>query len=92
MYILLFLLVVIRFFFEGIHKNKTNTYAKKQKQKKDCLRNRTQPEIVTAQLAAENDIIADAGHFFDLFLPWTPTMGDHFLTVFNSFYQVLRKV
>ena len=39
------------------------------------MRNRTLTEIYNAQRKAESDVAAEAGHWFDLFVPWTPTMG-----------------
>ncbi len=41
----------------------------------DCLRNKTAPQIVSAQYAAQMDPADEVDHFWNIFLPWTPTAG-----------------
>jgi len=40
-----------------------------------CLRNKTAYQIIHAQVLTEHNVAIEAGHFFDLFMPWTPTFG-----------------
>ncbi|ETO33003.1 hypothetical protein RFI_04103 [Reticulomyxa filosa] len=41
----------------------------------ECLRNATVDDIVKAQWTAQNDPADEADHFWDIFLPWSPTCG-----------------
>ncbi|ETO30124.1 carboxylesterase, partial [Reticulomyxa filosa] len=52
----------------------------------DCLRNKTIGEIITAQVASENDVADEADHFLDLFMPWSPTAGTDLVTVQVHFF------
>ena len=47
----------------------------------ECLRNKSIDDIIEAQDAAEADTVVEVGHFMDLFMPWTPTVGSD---LFNS--------
>jgi len=47
----------------------------------DCLRNKTISEIITAQVASEDDVADEVDHFLDLFMPWSPTAGTDLITV-----------
>eukprot|EP01083_Nonionella_stella_P003640 10481_1 len=41
----------------------------------ECLRNKTVSEVVNAQTITQDNLFNEFDHFWDLFLPWTPTAG-----------------